>query len=198
MTLTTSPSHHVGPNPTGSISTTMATPLFTDAVHALRDLRQMPFTERVTSDEHGLLMAFGGSLRADCRRRQVCAIVTDAHGRVIGAGYNGAPPGRPGCLSDGACPRGQMSLQQVAPGSSYTSGLGVCGSLHAEKNGLLYSDPVARRGGTMFITDAPCDPCSLDLAGSGLAYAVWPVFQEDGSMLVCRHDLTGPIGGHYA
>lgn len=165
-----------------------ATSLFVRAMDVLYDLHHAPYAERITSDEQGVLMAMGGSFRADCTRRQVCSIVTDAHGRVIGAGYNGAPPGYPGCLSSGACPRGRQSPDAVAHGSSYTSGNGVCHALHAEKNGLLFSDPIARRGGTMYVTHAPCDQCSLDLAGSGLARVVWP---ERRSLA-----LLQPGGGH--
>lgn len=47
-------------------------------------------------------------MRADCTRRRVGAIVFEPDsGYQVSSGYNGAPRGMPGCLSDGACPRGQ-------------------------------------------------------------------------------------------
>jgi dCMP deaminase len=46
--------------------------------------------------------------RADCTRRKVGACIFNPQdGDVIKFGYNGAPRGMPGCLSAGACPRGQ-------------------------------------------------------------------------------------------
>jgi dCMP deaminase len=52
-------------------------------------------------------------MRADCTRRKVGAIIFDPDsGDMIEPGYNGAPRGMPGCLSAGACPRGQHYEQQ--------------------------------------------------------------------------------------
>jgi dCMP deaminase len=183
----------------------VTTPLFDAAMAALWPLKHSKdFAERITNDEQGVLAALALSLRADCTRRRVGCLVVDAYGRVIGAGRNGSPPGRPGCLTDGACPRGQLDTAQVAPGSSYGAGAGRCIALHAEKNGLLVSDPVARRRGTIFISDPPCDDCSIALAGSGLRRAVWVDRAPDGvgnagtqgwvikSILIDE----APIGGH--
>ncbi len=174
-------------------------PLFAAAMGALEELRQDTFPDRVTKDEDGVLVAMSVALRADCTRRRVGAVIVDVHGRIVGTGRNGAPAGRPGCLTAGACPRGTRTYTEVAPGSSYTGGAGACIALHAELNALLYTDPMARRGGVLYVTDAPCDSCSLHLAGSGLARVVWPV-QVDGSWSL-QDRLLGPehpIGGHYS
>lgn len=131
--------------------------------------------------EYGLMLAQAVSLRADCTRRQVGAVIVDEHRRIIGTGYNGAPSGQPGCLSASACPRGQKSYSDIPAGAPYV-GAGVaskCIALHAEENALLHSDATARRGATIYITDEPCDGCSRLLNGSGLAKAVWPVIDGD-------------------
>lgn len=61
---------------------------------------------RPSFDDYYLGIAWAVAARADCTRRKAgTVIVKDA--TIIGHGYNGAPPGRPGCLSDGACPRGR-------------------------------------------------------------------------------------------
>ncbi len=129
---------------------------------------------RPTWDEYGLSLAVAVSLRADCTRRQVGAIILDPQRRVVGAGYNGAPAGRPGCWSDGACPRGRHSKEEILPGSSYDTGAGSCIAVHAEANALLYSDASARRGGVMYVTDEPCDGCMRLILGSGLLRVVFP------------------------
>jgi dCMP deaminase len=129
---------------------------------------------RPSWDEWALGLAGAVAARADCTRRQVGAVVLDADRRVLSVGYNGAPPGARGCLTAGACPRGRQTGAQVPPGSSYDTGPGSCIANHAEANALLYSDPLRRRGGTLYVTHEPCGGCSRLLAGSGLSRAVWP------------------------
>lgn len=175
------------------------TPLFDIAIGAMNDLRnQVPDFERITDDEQGLIAAFGVAMRADCTRRRVGAVLVNGLGRVVGTGRNGAPPGRPGCLSAGACPRGRLTSAEVAPGSTYSHGAGLCTALHAEVNCVLHAGgtPTERQGGVIYITDAPCDDCSKFLAGTGLARAVWPENVE-GRWVVRTFDLSGPVGRHY-
>lgn len=126
---------------------------------------------RPTWDEWGLALARTVSLRADCTRRQVGAIILDPNHRIVGAGYNGAAPGLPGCLTDGACPRGQSD---VAPGSSYDTGAGTCIALHAEQNAVLRASWADMAGSTLYVTDEPCEGCSRTLSGTPIARVVWP------------------------
>ena len=111
--------------------------------------------------------------RADCTRRQVGAVLVVGN-RIASCGYNGAPPKMHGCL-DGACPRGQMSYEEIEPGSSYDTGPGFCIGLHAEQNCLL---DAAKRGvavmhGTMYVTSEPCIGCYKMMAGAELSAVVW-------------------------
>jgi dCMP deaminase len=54
--------------------------------------------------------------RADCTRRKVaCAIYNPSNYDIIDWGYNGAPRGMPGCLTDGACPRGRHYEVEIEP-----------------------------------------------------------------------------------
>lgn len=69
------------------------------------------------------------SLRGDCTRRQVGAVLLDAHHRIIGAGYNGTWPGGASCLK-GDCPRGrhyEVSCRCGRCHDEYCAGPGVCG-----------------------------------------------------------------------
>lgn len=185
------------------VASTAGSPLFTQAATALNDLRKVGTSyERITDDEQGVLAALAFSFRADCSRRWVGCLVVDALGYTIGSGRNGAPAGRPGCWTAGACPRGRQDLATVKPGSSYASGqAGACIANHSEVNGIVNSsDPIRRRGGTIYVTDGPCDDCYRFLAGSGLARVVWPEYAADGAVTV-RSALLGPehpIGGLYA
>lgn len=118
---------------------------------------------RPSWDEWGLLLAREVSLRADCSRRQVGAVIMNRDHGIVATGYNGAPSGEPGCLTSGACPRGRSS---VAPGSSYDTGVGSCIALHAEQNAVIRASWADMVGATMYVTDWPCDGCTRMLAGT--------------------------------
>jgi dCMP deaminase len=136
------------------------------------------------------------SVRADCTRRKVGAIVVRDNA-IISTGYNGSPPGEPGCLSDGACPRGRHyktmgygsmdysyhcggcgpkvawpCAMAVAPGSSYDTGPGACIALHAEQNALIRAGDRAQ-GAILYCTEKPCDGCMRLIQGAGIQTAVW-------------------------
>jgi dCMP deaminase len=152
-------------------------------------------------DEYGLGIARAVAARADCTRRRAGAVIMKNH-RIVATGYNGAPSGEPGCLTDGACPRGRHYLtpkldasaaaqcacshswpcpEAAEPGSSYDTGAGACRALHAEQNALLFADRDKCEGATLYCTDWPCDGCMRMIRGSGILEIVTP----EGSRL-CR------------
>lgn len=124
-------------------------------------------------DEYYLGIAAAVAKRADCSRRQIGAILVNKNNRHRGSGYNGGRPKGPSCLA-GECPRGLMSVDEVAPGSSYDTGQGTCIAIHAEQNLCLDTTAEDRAGGTIYITDAPCNGCLRMLQGSGIIRIVWP------------------------
>lgn len=89
----------------------------------------------------------------------------------MSVGYNGAPSGDEGCLSNGACPRGQLSQEQKPSG---TGDYDMCIAIHSEANALLYADPVRTKGGRMYCTEEPCPGCLKLLKGSGLQGLITP------------------------
>lgn len=121
-------------------------------------------------DEYYLGIAERVAVRADCSRRQIGAILVNKHNRHRGSGYNGGPSKGLSCLK-GECPRGGSA---VAPGSSYDTGAGVCVAIHAEQNLIMDTTMEERKGGTIYITDAPCDGCFRMITGSGVTRVVWP------------------------
>ena len=137
----------------------------------LSDNLAMEFT-RPGWDEYFLGIADAVAARADCRRRQVGAVLVSNH-RIVATGYNGAASGGPSCLA-GECPRGLLDSTTVAPGSSYDTGAGACVALHAEQNCLLYADRSRAESATIYVTHEPCDGCRRMIAGSGVTRAVWP------------------------
>jgi dCMP deaminase len=130
-----------------------------------------PIRERPSWDQYFLGIATAVSLRADCSRRQIGAILVNKHNRHRGSGYNGGRSKGPSCLK-GECPRG--ALNSVVPGSSYDTGAGTCVAVHAEQNLIMDTTPEDRREGTIYITDVPCDGCLRMLQGSDVVRIVWP------------------------
>lgn len=144
------------------------------------------------------------SLRGNCTRRQVGAVIVTPDFRQVAQGYNGAPPGEDGCLSHGACPRGRHYATRangtsyastadrpwpacacgklwpcedsVPPGSSYDTGKGTCSSVHAEQNAILDAGTKAApiKGCRMYVTEEPCDGCVRLCRGAQLAGVMWP------------------------
>src|SRR5882724_1390848 len=152
-------------------------------------------TTRPGWQDYYLGIADSVAVRADCTRRKVGALVVKDNS-IISTGYNGSPPGEPGCLSDGACPRGRHYKKfynygmyaetgygcgcgntwpcsvSVAPGSSYDTGAGTCIALHAEQNALIRAGDRAQ-GATLFCTEEPCEACMRLVRGAGISTAIW-------------------------
>lgn len=144
---------------------------------------------RPSWDEYGLELARSASTRADCTRRRVGAVVMDQNHRIVGAGYNGYPSGEPGCLTDGACPRGRLTYEEQPAGLDYAST--GCKAIHAEVNAVEHTlGSVSWEGPdpelTVYITDEPCPLCRAYLAVPHhyVYRVVWP-----GGMLV-RAELS--------
>lgn len=118
-------------------------------------------------DTYFLNIAKEVSKRAKCTRSQVGAVLVKDN-RIISTGYNGAPAGETHC-TDGGCPRGRLTYDELPPGTEYSS----CIALHAEINCLAYSRDEAR-GGTMYITRDACDWCAKVMRAFGIERIVVP------------------------
>jgi dCMP deaminase len=127
---------------------------------------------RPSWDDYYLGIAVAASRRADCTRRQIGAIIVK-NNRIISTGYNGAPSGKPGCLTNGACPRGRFSNDEISPGSSYDTGAGACIAIHAEQNAILRAGPECH-GAILYVTDVPCDGCARLIEGAEINRVVFP------------------------
>lgn len=122
---------------------------------------------RPTWDETWLEVAAVVAKRSLCVKSAVGAVIVDASGRVDSTGYNGPPRGmeRSTPCSDW-CPR---ATEGVGAGTASYAG---CHSVHGEGNALLHANSTTIRGGTIYITRAPCRDCSKLIANSGLVRVV--------------------------
>lgn len=140
-------------------------------------MEREPMDTRPSWRSYFLTMAEAASVRADCNRRQVGCVLVNDDNRVLATGYNGALSGEPGCMTAGACPRGQLSFEELPAFSPYDRGVGKCIANHAERNAVADAQNrgVNVFGSTAYINHEPCGPCRLLLARVGVVRAVWPM-----------------------
>ena len=125
-------------------------------------------SSRPSWDETWGAMAQVMALRSTCSRRQVGAVVVkDKH--AIGLGYNGVASGKKHCI-DGGCPRGQLSYDEVPPGSDYNQH--PCFALHGEHNAILQAGLDRCLGATLYVTDQPCQQCTNLIEHAGIGRVV--------------------------
>lgn len=124
--------------------------------------------KRPSFDEYFLAIAQTVSIRSDCERSKVGAVLVKDN-RILSTGYNGAPAGEPGCIQ---CPR---RLSDCEPGADYDAPDTRCSALHAEMNCLLYArgrdDTI---GATLYVTREPCYMCAKVIRAAGIARVLIP------------------------
>lgn len=133
-------------------------------------------SRRPSWDEYFLLGTQWASLRGDCTRSQVGALLVEkkTH-RILSHGYNGVAPKELGCL-EGGCPRGLLSYEEHPPGGDYSN----CKAKHAEWNCLDWA--IHRhhltietfRNSVMYVSRRPCTLCEAYLRTEGVATTIWP------------------------
>ncbi len=117
--------------------------------------------------EYYLNVAQAISLRGECLRRKVGAVIVSGH-TIIATGYNGAPAGQISCL-DGGCPRAKML--NVTPLQNYAET--NCSVIHAELNAIIRAGRDRCIGSTIYITCEPCQMCRPLIAAAGISKIIY-------------------------
>lgn len=120
-------------------------------------------------DRYFLSIARAVSARAECLRAKHGCVIVDVDHRIVSTGYNGSPAGEDASCLKGDCPRAASGVPSLSP----YEGAGRCISLHAEQNAVAYGDWNRMRGGTAYITGAPCESCTKLLQAAGVERIVW-------------------------
>ena len=117
-------------------------------------------------DEYFMNIAQVASLRSNCIKRKVAAVIVRDK-RVVSTGYNGTPRGVKNC-SEGGCPR---CLSFGASGASLTD----CLCSHAEENAIVQAayHGVSLKDATLYTTFSPCLICTKMILNSGLKEVVY-------------------------
>lgn len=124
--------------------------------------------ERPGWDDYFMQMAQVASLRSNCVKRKVAAVIVREK-RVITTGYNGTPRGTKNCY-EGGCPR---CNNLVSSGTK----LDECLCSHGEENAITQAayHGVSVRGATLYTTFAPCLMCTKMIINAGLHEVVYNV-----------------------
>ncbi|CAE6444195.1 unnamed protein product [Rhizoctonia solani] len=116
-------------------------------------------------DDYFMLLASLASLRCNCMKRRVGAVLV-RNKRVVSTGYNGTPRGLLNC-NQGGCKRCNGTAKS---GEAYDS----CLCLHAEENALLEAgrDRVGENS-TLYCNTCPCLRCTIKIVQSGVTEVVY-------------------------
>ncbi|MBI2265504.1 MAG: AAA family ATPase [Armatimonadetes bacterium] len=135
---------------------------------SLADLlpRLMAKLRRPGWDDYFMKMAQVASLRGNCIKRKVAAVIVRER-RVISTGYNGTPRGTKNCF-EGGCPR----CNSLADSGTK---LDECLCSHGEENAITQAayHGVSVKGGTIYTTFAPCLMCTKMIINAGLHEVVY-------------------------
>jgi dCMP deaminase len=131
-------------------------------------LREMKRQERPDWDEYFMKIAQVASMRSNCIKRKVGAVIIRDK-RIVSTGYNGTPRGTRNC-NEGGCPR----CNSLA--SSGTQ-LDECLCSHAEENAITQAayHGTSVKDGIIYSTFAPCLMCSKMIINSGIVEVVFNV-----------------------
>ncbi|GAB2732869.1 deoxycytidylate deaminase [Nocardioides pakistanensis] len=130
---------------------------------------------RPTRAEYALNLAEVVKTPAACTRRQVACVILDKNKRIAATGYNGTPAGAVHC-TDGGCPRGRFTHDDIPPDLGNSGHEVACVARHAEENATEWAlehgaDPATS---LVAITCAPCAECGPMLRAQGWGEVVWP------------------------
>ncbi|KZO96380.1 hypothetical protein CALVIDRAFT_481517 [Calocera viscosa TUFC12733] len=141
------------------------------ALHSHLDSLNLQDQERLRPswDSYFMTLAHLASLRSNCMKRRVGALLVRSH-RVISTGYNGTPRGLRNC-NEGGCARCNGSARSG-------EALDECLCLHAEENALLEAgrERVGGGGGegaVLYCNTCPCLRCSVKIVQTGVREVVY-------------------------
>ncbi len=135
---------------------------------SIKVIQENKLGERPSWDEYFMKMAISASSRSSCFKVHAGSIITFEN-RIIGTGYNGAPPGVKSCLERGGCHK------EFVTGDSYEKQLNIpgCIGVHSEMNALAHVTSLLYKGATIYTTIFPCVQCSKTLLAYGIKRIVF-------------------------
>lgn len=122
---------------------------------SIKILNEKNLGERPSWDEYFMKIAISASSRASCHKVQSGSVIV-CDNKIIGTGYNGAPPGVVSCVERGHC------YKEEVTGKSYEEniGKGNCIAAHSEMNALAHLNKLLHKDATLYTTIFPCLQCA--------------------------------------
>lgn len=130
--------------------------------------RKLSGPPRPSWDEYFMRIAQVASMRSNCIKRKVGAVVVKDR-RIVSTGYNGTPRGTRNC-NEGGCPR---CSALAASGTR----LDECLCSHAEENAITQAayHGTSVKDGCLYSTFSPCLMCAKMIINSGITEVVFDV-----------------------
>ncbi|TNY21402.1 cytidine deaminase-like protein [Rhodotorula diobovata] len=154
------------PNPHASLSPFLSS-------FSLAHLRE---ALRPSWDTYFMLLASLASLRSNCMKRRVGAVLVRDR-RVVSTGYNGTPRGVRNC-GEGGCARCNSHGDGLGGGGGGGAALDECLCLHAEENALLEAGRERVSGGgtegaVLYCNTCPCLRCTVKIVQCGVKEVIY-------------------------
>ena len=129
-------------------------------------LRGLSRQERPNWDEYFMKIAQVASMRSNCIKRRVGAVIVRDK-RIVSTGYNGTPRGTKNC-NEGGCPR----CNSLANSGTQ---LEECLCSHAEENSITQAayHGTSVKEGMLYTTFAPCLMCTKMIINSGIVEVIF-------------------------
>lgn len=130
--------------------------------------KKLAGSPRPSWDEYFMRMAQVASMRSNCIKRKVGAVIVRDR-RIVSTGYNGTPRGTKNC-NDGGCPR----CSRLAVSGTR---LDECLCSHAEENAITQAayHGTSVKAGCLYSTFSPCLMCAKMIINSGITEVVFNV-----------------------
>jgi len=160
----------------------------TDA--ALGELSGQFKQDRPGWDDYFMSIAKVVSLRSNCVKRKVAAIIVRDK-RIVSTGYNGTPRGTRNC-SDGGCPRCNNFAEAG-------KNLEECYCSHGEENAIVQAayHGISIKGGTLYTTFSPCLLCTKMIINAGITEVIYNAQYPMGQNALALLREAGVIVRHH-
>lgn len=140
--------------------------------------------EIINWTDYFIEVAKTASLRSNCLRRQVGAVIVATDKTVKATGYNGAPSKVTSCAQRNSCYRIENNIPS---GTQYET----CRSIHAEQNAIIQAGKERCEGATMYLYghDFICILCKRFIIQAGIKGVYLKKDQHSDIIYVSSEDL---------
>lgn len=128
------------------------------------------------------------SIRSNCIRAKVGAVVVDENNHIKSTGYNGTPHKVLSCKEAGVCYR---IINNIPSGTMYET----CRSIHAEQNAIIQAGADRCQNATIFVYghDQICILCKRFIIQSGIIHIYIKKNEESPFAYYTRDDLIDSL-----